>query len=174
MSTRAAWVRNAPWDLTYPLDQPLSKYDIMAHRGVPPHRTEHHSTYTVTVATEMRCALAYLIPQTGMTSRLILAWAFKAPLVLLDEVAMTVPLTDLVGVADDYHPEYEVVVSERKFSRLPIPACGLFEDGHPQKRMRLAGEPCCVRRIYWREVAIAPLDTPVHAFSHDLIGFPGN
>ena len=81
MTTNPAWMLNAPWDVTHPLDQPLARRDIKAHRGIPPHRSENDSTYTVTIAGHSRCELTYLIPQTGMTSRLILAWAFKAPLV---------------------------------------------------------------------------------------------
>lgn len=95
------------------------------------------------------------------------------PLVLLDEIATTVPLIDLVGIVDDYDPELEVLVAERKLTTLNIPAWELFAQP-PQLPVHIAGESYLVLRINPGRVAIAPPDTPVHAFSHDLIDFPGS
>ena len=162
---------SAPWSMSWPLDRPLTKQDIQGHEAILPFHGRDDSTYVMCVDDRLCSVLAYLVPQTGHTSRLLFAWALMAPLIQIKDVSIVLPLTALAGVIDDYDPTSQVVMLESDLADDVIFDSGVvFRDfKHP---IMLPSGPGAIVRICPSEVAVAPIDTPIHAFSADLHDFP--
>jgi hypothetical protein len=183
MATTPSWQVATPWSICLPSDRPLTKYDIQGHGELLPGHgpndlTELHPCTVVggdptdRRTNQLRCALPYLIPQsTGLASRLVFCWAFHAPLVAIREVGMYWPQHHL-GSLCDYRPESDAMVRE---ADLPY----LIQSGFiAQTLARVRGEKKevfgVVVRIDPDHVAVAPVDTPVHDFTVELLDYPGN
>ena len=166
----------APWDVIRPLDRPLVKEDVQTHGPVLPWITAQTTRCSMmTIRGTPRCVLPYLIPQTkGTTSRLVLAWAFFAPLIGIREVGAVLPTATVEELTGAYDPLLDVVISDVDLADMERREVYLFINAHKRSCQFEDGTLGKVLRIHPRHVAVAPADTPVHAFSPDLADFPSN
>ena len=175
-ATRPSWVVDAPWDVTHPLDRPLTKLDIKAHVAMRPHLTPNNRIRALRLGKSTRCMLAYLIPQSnGLSSRLILGWAFKAPLVCLREIGVALPRATIEAAVGSYDPQCEFVLSEREIDELEATDICVHVTARTQ-RLPMADEADTWARVVYFDshlVVVAPVDTPAHAYSPALSDFPG-
>lgn len=167
------WIVDRPWSHAVPTDRPLKKSDIKAHVALFPHMSNDYPVPLVSpiAGHQARGALPYLIPRKDRTSRLILAWAFKAPLIVLKELSLDLPQA---GVRQ-YDPQVQAAVS---FAHLDfiyqIEAWNEWFNVLPGESQAADGASFLVLRVQPNRVFVAPMDAPVHAFSPDLADFPGN
>ena len=159
----------APWDIIHPLDRPLGENDLQSHGPVLPWLTANRRTSMIMIRGTRRCVLPYLIPQTnGTTSRLMLAWAFVAPLVGIREVGAVLPTATVERLTGAYDPLLDVVISDVDLADMERREVYLFINAHKRSCQFEDGTLGKVLRIHPRHVAVAPADTPVHAFSPDF------
>jgi len=171
MKNSPQWMNPTPWSVSRPIDRPLTKQEIEGHNAILPFHGPNDRLTVMQVEGRNCCVLAYLVPQTEHTSRLIFAWALMAPLILVREVDIRLPLTALVGVIDDYDPTCEAVMLASDLNDDAIVESRILSDKKIRPIM-LANGPGVIIRIQPSEVAVAPIDTPVHAFNADLHDFP--
>ena len=173
MTNKPSWQVHAPWDVQLPTTVPLTKDDLREHGELLPGMGPRDPQPLVRVGATTRCALAYLIPQsTGLTGRLVLCWAFKAPLIALRDITAELPMDQAIAAsaryrAQELRPDLDAIVAAIPLIELEL--AYLFT----QVTHLPDGEHALVR-INPLKVVVAPVDTPVHAYSSHLASFPGN
>jgi hypothetical protein len=168
--SKPVWMHAAPWSITLPTDQPLTKEDIQGHEGLLPGHGPSDDALLWGVDGHARLVLPYLIPQSQeMASRLVFAWAFKAPLVKIAEISIAMPRAAIRRVMPAYDPLLHVIIYSEAATYFSLAE---FFNIKRIESFVWEGELGLVLPINKKHVAVAPLDTPVHHFSDDLADFP--
>lgn len=166
---RPTWIVDFPWSITLPTDRPLPVGDLKRHDEILPGHGPHDRCHTrVQHPDYPRCVLPYLIPQSqGITSRFLLAWAFVAPLVQLDEPSVAMPLAAMRRVMPEYDPLTQVVITQEALATE-----GMHEFFHTTSAEPCVwnDQVCVVLRIREEHVVVAPIDTPVHRYNESFYG----
>ena len=165
------WMVAAPWSVTRPTNRPLAKGDLMAHKEHLPGHGPQNRTLLWPIAGRSRAVLPYLIPQSqAVTSRLVFAWAFTAPLVEIADVSIAVPLVVIHRIVPTYDSLTDAVIRQQAVANLELHSYFAAAT----ESCVYEGQLCLIMHTLCDHVAVTPLDTPVHAFSAALADFPGN
>jgi len=152
---RPSWIVDAPWSITLPADQPISVNDLKGHDQILPGHGPNNQTRL--------WGIGRLIPQSqGLTSRFVLAWAFVAPLVQIADPSVVLPLEAVRRLVPEYDPLQHVVMRQET---LADEALREFFHTRRSEPCIWENELCVVLKVREEDVAVAPIDTPVHPFT---------
>ena len=160
---KPSWIVDVPWSITLPADQPISVNDLKGHDQILRGHGPNNQTRLWRIGRGNRCVLPYLIPQSqGLTSRFVLAWAFVAPLVQIADPSVVLPLEAVRRLVPEYDPLQHVVMRQET---LADEALREFFHTRRSEPCIWENELCVVLKVREEDVAVAPIDTPVHPFT---------